>query len=262
MPAPPRSAPAPPPAALRTEPRLADHGKKLIIVGPSQIYGSTHYHLDGPTNAQELVVFLHGFGDACYNFELMANALAAAGYRTLRFDFFGRGFSEAPDDCRYDVDYYVGHTQSLLQRLNLADMPVVVVGHSMGGLVAMSYCEMYPGAPPKPPPAGCLFPPADWARAWIENAAMWLTALLSADLVTKLILMAPAGYMDSVQAPCCCPGGCVLSLCQRWWQLFFCCTPILRCCTFPGKDSGYEPPHLLDVRAAIIRPQCYPRRSF
>ena len=81
---------------------------------------------------------------------------------------------------------------------------------------------------------------------------MWLTALLSADLVTKLILMAPAGYMDSVQAPCCCPGGCVLSLCQRWWQLFFCCTPILRCCMFPGKDSGYEPPHLLDVSAAII----------
>ena len=137
-----------PPAVLRTEPRLADHGK-LIIVGPSQIYGSTHYHLDGPTNAQELVVFLHGLGDAGYNFELMANALAAAGYRTLRFDFFGRGFSEAPDDCRYDLDYYVGHTQSLLQRLNLADMPVVVVGHSMGGLVAMSYCEMYPGAPPK-----------------------------------------------------------------------------------------------------------------
>ena len=102
------------------------------------------------------ILFLHGIGDACYHFELMANALAAAGYRTLRFDFFGRGFSEAPDDCRYDVDYYVGHTQSLLQRLNLADMPVVVVGHSMGGLVAMSYCEMYPGAPNRRLLAACF----------------------------------------------------------------------------------------------------------
>ena len=62
---------------------MADH-RKLIIVGPSQIYGSTHYHLDGPTNAQELVVFLHGIGDACYHFELMANALAFDFASTLR----------------------------------------------------------------------------------------------------------------------------------------------------------------------------------
>ena len=259
LPAPPRSAPAPPPAALQHG--AADHGK-LIIVGPSQIYGSTHYHLDGPTNAQELVVFLHGLGDACYNFELMANALAAAGYRTLRFDFFGRGFSEAPDDCRYDVDYYVGHTQSLLQRLNLADMPVVVVGHSMGGLVAMSYCEMYPGAPPKSPACYLLFS-ACRLGASVDRKTQRRVANdgMSADLVTKLILMAPSGYMDSAKIPggSCCPGGCVASLCQRWWQLFFCCTPIVRCCCFPRKDDSED--HLLDVGAAIIRPQRYPRRS-
>lgn len=58
-----------------------------------------------------------------------------AGYRTLRFDIFGRGFSEQPNDCRFDVDMYVGHVQSLLQRLQLADIPVILVGHSMGGQV-------------------------------------------------------------------------------------------------------------------------------
>eukprot|EP01044_Picomonas_judraskeda_P007814 COSAG03_NODE_860_length_5596_cov_16.024195_5_plen_153_part_00 len=101
----------------------------------SQIYGKTHYHLEGPDYATELVVFIHGVGDYGYRFEPMANAMNQAGYRTLRFDFFGRGFSESPTDCRFDVDMYVGHVQSLLQRLQLADMPVILVGHSMGGQV-------------------------------------------------------------------------------------------------------------------------------
>jgi hypothetical protein len=109
--------------------------RSLVLL---QIYGKTHYHLEGPSYAKELVVFIHGVGDYGYRFECMANAMNAAGYRTLRFDIFGRGFSESPDDCRYDVDMYVGHVQSLLQRLELADMPVTVVGHSMGGLVVRS----------------------------------------------------------------------------------------------------------------------------
>eukprot|EP01043_Picozoa_sp_COSAG02_P059301 COSAG02_NODE_7532_length_2971_cov_1.966574_3_plen_208_part_00 len=100
-----------------------------------QIYGKTHYHLEGPSYAQELVVFIHGVGDYGYRFEPMANAMNQAGYRTLRFDIFGRGFSDHPGDCRFDVDMYVGHVQSLLQRLQLADMPVILVGHSMGGQV-------------------------------------------------------------------------------------------------------------------------------
>ena len=100
-----------------------------------QIYGRTHYHLEGPSYAKELVVFIHGVGDYGYRFECMANAMNQAGCRTLRFDIFGRGFSEHPSDCRFDVDMYVGHVQSLLQRLQLADMPIILVGHSMGGLV-------------------------------------------------------------------------------------------------------------------------------
>ena len=139
----------------------------LAVLPLAQIYGKTHYHLEGPSYAKELVVMIHGVGDYSYRFELMANAMNQAGYRTLRFDFFGRGFSEHPDDCRFDVDMYVGHVQSLLQRLELADMPVTVVGHSMGGLVAMSYCELYP------------------------------------DLVEKLVLLAPAGVMGSSKLPCC-----------------------------------------------------------
>ena len=123
---------------------------------------------------------IHGVGDCSYRFELMANAMNQAGYRTLRFDLFGRGFSEHPDDCRFDTDMYVGHVQSLLQRLELADMPVTVVGHSMGGLVAMSYCELYP------------------------------------DLVERLVLLAPAGVMDSSKLPCC------FSAAQRFFQLLFC----------------------------------------
>ena len=136
--------------------------RSLVLL---QIYGKTHYHLEGPSYAKELVVFIHGVGDYGYRFECMANAMNAAGYRTLRFDIFGRGFSESPDDCRYDVDMYVGHVQSLLQRLELADMPVTVVGHSMGGLVVRS-------PPSVPLPLSLLFHHTNPTRTTLATSSL------------------------------------------------------------------------------------------
>eukprot|EP01043_Picozoa_sp_COSAG02_P037888 COSAG02_NODE_2878_length_7829_cov_2.286287_8_plen_125_part_01 len=39
---------------------------------------------------------------------------------------------------------YVGHVQSLLQRLQLADMPIILVGHSMGGQVVRPVDTLLP----------------------------------------------------------------------------------------------------------------------
>ena len=60
------------------------------------------------------------------------------------------------------------------------------------------------------------------------------------DLVSKVVLLAPAGVMSSSKLPCC------FSLTQRFFQLAFCLTPCLECCMFKGRPDDWRPDHLTD----------------
>ena len=65
-----------------------------------------------------------------------------AGYRVLRYDHYGRGFSDRPDVV-YDRDLYNQQLHELLQKLNIKSA-VTLIGLSMGGAVAMSFTDRYP----------------------------------------------------------------------------------------------------------------------
>ena len=55
--------------------------------------GVVHYQLAGPEGAPA-VVLLHGFSTPYLIWDNNFSALAAAGYRVLRYDLYGRGFSD------------------------------------------------------------------------------------------------------------------------------------------------------------------------
>jgi len=57
--------------------------------------GGTHYLLEGPEEGRQ-VVFVHGIGTAHFYFEAMAAFVRGLGYRTLRYDNLGMGFSHYP----------------------------------------------------------------------------------------------------------------------------------------------------------------------
>lgn len=68
----------------------------------------------------------------------LAHALAAAGFRTIAFDFRGHGDSPSSDYgyddfVRFDLPSVVSAA-----RARGEDMPVIVVGHSLGGHVALA----------------------------------------------------------------------------------------------------------------------------
>jgi pimeloyl-ACP methyl ester carboxylesterase len=103
--------------------------------------GVTHYELTGPENGQ-VVVLLHGANIPMYLWDAQVEALARAGYRVLRYDMYGRGYSDRPSGD-YSQAFYRKQLVDLLDTLKI-NQPVDLVGVSMGGAMAVDFTANYP----------------------------------------------------------------------------------------------------------------------
>ena len=105
------------------------------------IDGCVHLTEYGEPDADELMVCLHGLGGSALNFGLVA-PLLAEGRRVLVPDLLGHGqsFATAPDESA------VGAQLQMLSRLLTRETarPVILVGHSMGGILAMMHALRLP----------------------------------------------------------------------------------------------------------------------
>ncbi len=97
--------------------------------------GYTHYQMDGPTGGTA-VVLVHGFSAGYFVWEPTFAALVAAGRRVLRYDLFGRGFSDRPRRPQ-NLELFTAQLSELLDVLGLRQ--VDLVGLSMGGPVATAF---------------------------------------------------------------------------------------------------------------------------
>lgn len=103
--------------------------------------GYTHYELSG-VEQSPIAVLVHGFSIPYYIWDPTFERLTNAGLRVLRYDLFGRGFSDRPDQ-KYDLDLFVKQLVWLLEELGI-DQPVDLVGLSMGGPISLSLCDQFP----------------------------------------------------------------------------------------------------------------------
>jgi len=103
--------------------------------------GVTHYELTGPENGQ-VVVLVHGATIPMYLWDVQVEALAKAGYRVLRYDMYGRGYSDRPSGD-YSQAFYRKQLADLLDALKI-NQPVDLVGVSMGGALAVDFAANYP----------------------------------------------------------------------------------------------------------------------
>ena len=103
--------------------------------------GTLHYLVQGPEDG-EIVVMVHGFSTPSFIFEQNAAALVDAGFRVVRYDHFGRGWSDRPKGP-YNEEFYDRELMDLLDGLGLSE-PVRLVGLSMGGPIVMSFAGRHP----------------------------------------------------------------------------------------------------------------------
>jgi pimeloyl-ACP methyl ester carboxylesterase len=88
------------------------------------------------------ILYLHGLGASKRDFIGAASHDALRDYRLVAFDFPGCAGTRYPDDQVWGVDNLVQITGQLTGVLNLED--IVIVGHSLGGLVGLLYSRQYP----------------------------------------------------------------------------------------------------------------------
>lgn len=92
---------------------------------------------DAPT-----VVLLHGKNFNGAYWRQTAEFLAARGYGVLMPDQIGFGKSDKPERYQYSFNQLAANTAALMDALDIED--AVIVGHSMGGMVASRFAIAYP----------------------------------------------------------------------------------------------------------------------
>lgn len=89
------------------------------------------------------VVLVHGFALTLESWVYQRRALREAGYRVVLVDLRGHGRSEEGDASSYTVGQLGRDFAAVLDQA-VPDGPLVLVGHSMGGMTLMSFAGLFP----------------------------------------------------------------------------------------------------------------------
>ncbi len=100
--------------------------------------GYVHYQLEGPDSG-ETVILIHGAGSGFYAWDNNFDFLVKNDFRVLRYDLYGRGFSDRPGAV-YDTTLFLNQLEEVIQKLNLK-APYSLVSVSMGSSIAIPFAK-------------------------------------------------------------------------------------------------------------------------
>jgi pimeloyl-ACP methyl ester carboxylesterase len=103
--------------------------------------GVTHYETAGPDTGQ-VVLLAAAFSVPAYLSDSLFQRLGRAGFRAVRFDYYGRGWSDRPMTT-YDLDLFGRQMAELLDSLG-APGAVDVAGLSFGAAIVTNFADRYP----------------------------------------------------------------------------------------------------------------------
>jgi alpha-beta hydrolase superfamily lysophospholipase len=97
-----------------------------------------------PRNAERIVILVHGYGEHSGRYEHTASDLARAGFEVHAYDQKGHGRSGGARCYARRFDHLLDDLEGFVAavRTERAPLPVIVVGHSMGGLVVAAYASL------------------------------------------------------------------------------------------------------------------------
>ena len=120
---------------------------KALLIGQRSLHLVSASFL--PDDAPKAVVVLvHGYGEHTGRYTHVIAALVQRGYAVYTIDHRGHGESQGRRALVERFDYFVSDLRLLVQRAVAAHptLPIVLLGHSMGGLIAFHYVVRYQDA--------------------------------------------------------------------------------------------------------------------
>ncbi|KAK7952423.1 uncharacterized protein PG986_008151 [Apiospora aurea] len=106
-------------------------------------YGSVRVYGWGPEDG-ERVLLIAGISTPTISLGDLAWEMSERGYRVMLFDYFGRGYSDAPADVDYGARLYVTQILLVLASSQLNWDRFHLVGYSLGGCLAVAFTRYLP----------------------------------------------------------------------------------------------------------------------
>lgn len=125
-----------------------------------------HYLDEGPKDAQETILLIHGEPTWSYLFRKMIPVFVDAGYRVIAPDLVGFGKSDKYiDEAAYSYVMQVDHMTEVVQKLNLQG--VTFFGQDWGGLVGLRVVGNVPDRFARVVVSNTGMPAASGLQGWI-----------------------------------------------------------------------------------------------
>lgn len=109
-------------------------------IGPVESFDGTKLYV-GEAGSGPTVVFAHGFCLNASSWHYQLQELSDE-FRCVVYDMRGHGLSERPASDDWSMEAHARDLKAVIDAV--ADGPVMVVGHSMGGMAVIQYAGLYP----------------------------------------------------------------------------------------------------------------------
>jgi alpha-beta hydrolase superfamily lysophospholipase len=114
----------------------------------SSFDGTKLYFSKNPVNgAKASVVIVHGLCEHAGRYDYVTEKLNLNGFNVYRFDHRGHARSEGPRTFYSDFNQLVDDVNAVVETAlqESGELPLFVIGHSMGGFASSSFGTKYPG---------------------------------------------------------------------------------------------------------------------